>query len=230
MLTELSDAFLHLFYPMLCYACDETETNPEEKLCIRCLHDLPFTDYENIRDNPVEKLFWGRVEIGIVFATLYYHEKSSVQRIIHEIKYKHNPALAVHMGKLMGIRMQPITEVPTIDFCIPMPLHPKKMKRRGYNQAAELCKGIEMTTHLTMLEHALVRSKNTGTQTKKSRIARWDNVEEVFLVEDPIIIKGKHILLVDDVITTGASTEACAQSLFQAGASKVSIAGLAFTP
>lgn len=229
MLTELTDALLHVFYPMLCHACDETETHADEMICIRCLHELPFTGFEVIRNNPVEKLFWGRAHIGIAYAMLYYHEKSSVQRIVHEIKYKDNPELAIHMGKMMGLQIRDIPMVNDIDLCIPMPLHPRKLKQRGYNQAGKLCKGIEMTMNLPMLDQVLVRRNNTRTQTKKSRIERWDNVEAVFSVEDPIAITGKHILVVDDVITTGASTEACARTLLQAGAGMVSIAGLAFT-
>lgn len=230
MWTELTDVLLHLFYPMLCPACDEEETDTSGMLCFGCQHSLPFTGFEDIRNNAVEKLFWGRVDICAAFATMFYHEKSSIQRIVHEIKYKNNPELAMHMGKLMGIRMDNVIKTYCIDVCIPMPLHPKKLKKRGYNQAALLCKGIETTGMIPMIEQVLVRRKHTATQTKKSRIERWDNVGDVFSVEQPESILGKHILLVDDVITTGASTEACAQTLFQAGAGMVSIAGLAFTP
>lgn len=230
MWTELTDALLHLFYPMLCPACDVEETDTSGMLCIGCQHSLPFTGFEDIRNNAVEKLFWGRVEVCVAFATMFYHEKSSIQRIVHEIKYKNNLELAMHMGRMMGMRMKNVINTNGIDFSIPMPLHPKKLKKRGYNQAALLCKGIESTGMIPLLEHVLVRRKHTGTQTKKSRIERWDNVGDVFSVEQTGSIQGKHILLVDDVITTGASTEACAQTLLQAGAGKVSIAGLAFPP
>jgi ComF family protein len=133
------------------------------------------------------------------------------------------------MGNLMGLKLLALINEHKVDFMIPMPLHPKKEKKRGYNQATLLCKGIKTISKLEYYENAIVRIQHTETQTKKSRIERWQNVEHVFNVPNPPIIRGKNILIIDDVITTGASTEACGQALLEHGASSISICGLAHT-
>jgi ComF family protein len=198
-------------------------------ICSTCMHSLPFTAFETIENNPVAKLFWGRSTIQHASSIFYFITKSPIQEIIHHIKYKNNPALGVYMGNIMGIQLKNILSNNKIDFMLPMPLHPKKEYARGYNQASVLCQGIQETTDIPFINNVLLRNFNTSTQTKKSRIERWENVAEVFEISDPPAIQEKHILLIDDVITTGASTEACAALLIKNKAASVSICSLAYT-
>jgi len=223
------EALLHMLFPSLCFGCDENSVDEEEMICINCRLSLPFTSFEKIRNNAVEKLFWGRVPVLFASSTFYYAEKTSIQQIIHHIKYRDEKELGIFMGNMMGERLQSLLLEYNTDICIPMPLHPSKEKKRGYNQASLLCKGIRETTNIAFNEFLLERRIATATQTKKSRIARWENVSTVFEVNEPSLIKNKNIVLVDDVVTTGASMEACARILLDNGAKTVAIVSLAYT-
>ena len=198
-------------------------------ICMECYHNLPYTEFDRIENNPVEKIFWGRTNIKFASSTFYYIIDSPIQHIIHHIKYRGQDSLGVFMGEIMGYALQTAFEKHEIDFCIPMPLHYKKEYTRGYNQASLLCAGIKKTTLLNYNDKLITREVNTSTQTKKSRIERWGNVEDVFTISNKSEILDKNILLIDDVITTGASTEACANILLNHGAKSVSICGLAYT-
>ena len=223
------DAFLHLFFPHLCAGCSSDLIDDEQLICSNCLHALPFTSFETIDNNPVEKLFWGRTSVAHACSIFYYIPENPLQKIIHHIKYKNNPMLGTYMGKIMGTRLEIFFANNCIDFMLPMPLHPKKEYARGYNQATVLCEGIHAVTGLQYFNDVLFRKIHTSTQTKKSRIERWENVSDVFEISDPSRIQEKHILLIDDVITTGASTEACANLLIKNKAARVSICSLAYT-
>lgn len=223
------EALLHMLFPSLCFGCEENSVDEEEMICINCKLSLPYTSFEKIRNNTVEKLFWGRLPVLFSSSTFYYREKTSIQQIIHHIKYRDQKDLGIFMGKMMGDRLRILLQENNTDICVPMPLHPSKEKKRGYNQASLLCKGIRETTEIEFKEYLLERKIATGTQTKKSRIARWDNVSSVFEVNDSSMIQNKNIVLVDDVITTGASMEACARILLENGANTVAIVSLAYT-
>ena len=223
------DALVHVFYPSLCFGCNNELIQGDQFVCLQCQTELGLTQFESIRNNPVEKLFWGRADIPFAASTFYYIDNTPLQQIIHHIKYKQEKELGIHMGQIMGIHGSELfTEFET-ELCIPMPLHPKKEYKRGYNQASLLCEGIFKQTGIPYDEKALVRNENTRTQTKKSRIERWENVASVFDISEPSIIKDKHVVVVDDVITTGSSTEACVNTLMQHGAKTVGIYSLAFT-
>jgi ComF family protein len=222
-------SLLNLFYPSLCYGCHEEEVGTEEMLCIKCFQELPYTGFEKIPGNSTEKLFWGRMNLQFGVSIFYFVPGNSIQEIIHQIKYKEEKNLGIFMGRLMGQKLSKIMAHYQIDYCIPMPLHPKKEYKRGYNQASLLCMGIQDVCAVEYHEKVIVRVENTDSQTKKSRIERWNNVETIFSVEEKEKIIGKNILIVDDVITTGASTESCGQILLNHGANSVSIAGMAFT-
>ena len=219
----------NLFFPSICPGCNTQHINEEEMICMECYHNLPYTEFERLENNPVEKIFWGRTNIKFASSTFYYIIDSPIQHIIHHIKYRGQDNLGVFMGEIMGYTLQTAFEKHEIDFCIPMPLHYKKEYARGYNQASLLCAGIKKTTHLNYNDKLITREVNTSTQTKKSRIERWGNVEDVFTISNKSEILDKNILLIDDVITTGASTEACANILLNHGAKSVSICGLAYT-
>ena len=219
----------HLLYPSLCYGCRKYEISSNEWLCVNCISLLPYTGFENNRDNPVEQLFWGRTPINFASSCFFYVEKTPIQCLIHEVKYKEQQELGRWLGQIMGRQLETVFESKMVDLMLPMPLHPKKQKQRGYNQATLLCEGINSITACDFAEQVLIRNTHTKTQTKKSRIERWGNVSEVFSITKNEAIINKHIVLVDDVITTGASAEACAATLIKAGASDVSICSLAFT-
>ena len=223
------DALVHVFYPSLCFGCNNELIQGDQFLCLQCQAELGRTQFEAIRNNPVEKLFWGRADIQFAASTYYYIESTPLQKVIHHIKYRQEKELGIHMGERMGLHGSDLFNACKTDLCIPMPLHPKKEYKRGYNQASLLCEGIFKQTGIPYNEKALVRNENTRTQTKKSRIERWENVASVFDVNEPSIIKDKHVVVVDDVITTGASTEACVHTLMQHGAKTAGVYSLAFT-
>lgn len=223
------DALVHVFYPSLCFGCNNELIQGDQFLCLQCQTELGRTQFEGIRNNPVEKLFWGRADIQFAASSYYYIDKTPLQQIIHQIKYREEKELGIHMGELMGIHGSSLFNEFKTDLCIPMPLHPKKEYKRGYNQATLLCEGMYKQTGIAYNEKALVRNENTRTQTRKSRIERWGNVASVFDVNEPSIIKDRHVVLVDDVITTGASAEACVHTLMQHGAKTVGVYSLAFT-
>ena len=223
------EALVHVFYPSLCYGCNNELIQGDQYICLQCQTEMGRTYFESIRDNPVEKLFWGRADIQCAASTFYYIDKTPLQQIVHHIKYRQEKELGIHMGEIMGIHGSGLFTECKTDLCIPMPLHPKKEYKRGYNQASLLCEGIFKQTGIPYNEKALVRNENTRTQTKKSRIERWKNVASVFDVIEPLVINDKHVVVVDDVITTGASTESCVNTLMQHGAKTVGIYSLAFT-
>lgn len=223
------DAFSHLFFPRLCFGCEEHVIDTNEFFCIDCLSELPFTGFENIRENAVEKLFWGREKIAYAFSTVYYQEQTPVQRAVHALKYKNQQALGLFLGELMAVKSTDMLSVMIPDFLIPMPLHPKKQRSRGYNQATLLCRGFSKVSGIPILYNVLQRVTHTSTQTHKSRIDRWENVSDIFEIRDESVLMNKNVLLVDDVITTGASTEACIKRLLEAGVAGAGICSFAFT-
>ena len=201
--------FFNLFFPRTCLCCERLLISTENQICTTCFHHLSLTNFVNSVNNPVEKIFWGRAKIEAATAFLYFQKKENTQKILHEIKYNGNIKLAKFMGN-------------------PIPLHPKKKKKRGYNQSEEIAKGIIKHFPREIITNCLIRTNNTETQTKKKRISRWVNVVDKFEIINTETIKGKHILLIDDVITTGATLDACAQTLLSAPNVKVSIATLAY--
>ncbi len=226
---EICDSVIHLFYPDICFGCENEIIQGDELLCLSCIQSLPYTSFESMPDNPVSKLFWGRCSITAAFSTFYFIEQTPLQKIIHQIKYKNEKQLGIYMGRLMGYTINKLKTNTPIDLCMPMPLHPKKEQARGYNQSVLLAKGIEEVTGIPTARNILNRTQHTSSQTKKNRMDRWLNVENAFHISDPNEIKGKHVLLIDDVITTGASVEACVHTLHAHQAAGVTVAGLAFT-
>lgn len=224
-LKEIKDAVLHLLFPHVCAGCGSDNLSTGSILCLRCLDAMPETNYELHESNPVEKLFWGRLQIANGTAQYYFTKESLMQQLMHQFKYKGNKELGIQLGRLMGEQLTHSGNYQA-DALIPLPLFPNKEKRRGYNQAAILCEGISEVMNIPVLKNVVSRPEHTETQTKKGRIERWKNVEGKFLLNDPSSIKNKHVLLVDDVVTTGATLEACGTALLGAGNIKLSIAAL----
>ncbi|MGQ7853113.1 ComF family protein [Pedobacter sp. WC2501] len=222
-----SDLF-GLLFPNLCNACGTALFRHEKLICLKCLYDLPFTDYHQYADNRVAKQLWGRLPLNAAMAMLYFRKGAKVQNLIHNLKYNGRTDVGVLLGNMLGERLKTATLYQDIDLVIPVPLHRKKYKSRGYNQSTFIAGGIAAQMGIGISEDHLIRKNATESQTKKSRYIRYENMRDVFKVNSPEDIIGKHVLLVDDVITTGATLEACANVLLAIGAIKVSIAALAF--
>lgn len=219
---DLAYDFWSLFYPRICPACDNPLVRNEEFLCTACLMDLPRTNFHKDRENEVAQMFWGRANVENASAFLYFHKKSKVQHLLHKLKYKGDKEVGRFLGRLAA---NELIETPfaQIDMIIPLPLHPKKQKIRGYNQSEMIAQGLGEVWGKKTETGVLIRKIANTTQTRKHRYERWLNVEEVFEVVNPDKIANKHILLVDDVVTTGATLEASAGELLKVTNTKVSI-------
>ncbi|WP_443936863.1 ComF family protein [Pedobacter sp. MW01-1-1] len=217
-----------LLFPNLCNGCGQSLVNGEHLICLSCLHDLPFTDYHLFAENKVAKQFWGRVPVQAAMAMLYFRKGSRVQNLVHRLKYHNKTDVGLLLGQLLGERLLRSPLFNEIDFIFPVPLHPSRLRKRGYNQCSFIAEGISSVLHVPFMESVLVRDVATESQTKKGRYIRHENMQAVFTVKDVEAIAGKHVLLIDDVITTGATLEACAEVLFRNGAKELSIATLAF--
>lgn len=216
-----------LLFPHLCVTCGDKLIEQEQLICLNCLHHLPRTNFHLQAENPVARLFYGRVRIEFATSFFYFSKGSIYQSLIHNLKYKGMKELGAEMGKHFGIDLLQSAEYATIDFICPVPLHPQKEKKRGYNQSWWIASGIATQMQIPLSDDNLKRVTFTDTQTKKNRFERWQNVEGIFELTNPEAYSGKHILLVDDVVTTGATIEACAQAILSKTNARVSIATLA---
>ena len=215
--------FVDLLFPRNCVGCKKPLTRVENQLCLVCTQDLPhFKDQDELIDK-----FAGRLLVTHISSFLKFSPDGIVQQLLHAMKYQYNPGLAVYLGREMGKAFEPILKNAAIDVIIPVPLHRSKQRTRGYNQSEKLATGLAEIVPIPVVTSALVRTRRSETQTKKTRDARWKNVADIFMVSEPGIIKDMHILLIDDVITTGATAEACGRSIMAAGAGRLSLAFMA---
>jgi ComF family protein len=224
-LREIKDSFLQLLFPHVCSGCGSDRLSKESVLCMRCIDAMPETNFELYAGNPVEKKFWGQLQLEQATAQYYFSRESLMQQLMHQFKYRGNKELAFQLGKMMGESLKKSNRFP-VDALIPLPLFPAKEKRRGYNQATVLCEGIAETLRVPVLKDAVIRSQHTDTQTRKGRIERWQNMQGKFVLAKPAMVENKQLLLVDDVVTTGATLEACGSVLLEAANVKLSIATL----
>lgn len=222
---EIKDSVLHLFFPHVCTGCGTDILNKDAALCMRCVEALPETQFEIHANNPAEKTFWGRLPLAAASAQFYFTKESLIQHLMHQLKYKGNREVGLQLGRIMGEQLKKSGRF-SVNALIPLPLFPAKERRRGYNQATVLCEGMAEVLQVPVLDKVITRPQHTETQTKKGRIERWKNMEGKFVLANPAAIENKHILLVDDVITTGATLEACGNELLQASNVKLSIATL----
>jgi ComF family protein len=218
--------FVALFYPHYCLGCGSGLAKGEETLCTQCRVELPRTHYHLHTDNPVMKRLQGRLPLTHAYAFLHFRKFGIVQRLMHELKYHHHPEIALTLGRVFGHELH--ASAKRYEAIVPVPLHITKKRRRGFNQSEEFARGLSETMQCPMLPNAVVRTYQTETQTRKSRLLRWYNVATAFRVTDANALTNKHVLLVDDVITTGATVEACGRALLQAGCASLSIAGIAY--
>lgn len=205
-------AFLHLFYPRLCCCCG-APLSYETLFCLSCLVDLPKTDLPQRRDNELEEVFYGRIEVYAAASWLYFVKESRYNRLLYQLKYKDRPYIGRQLGRMMAAELKD-TVFSRCDYIVPVPLHPQKLKKRGYNQSEWIARGIQDLLSIQLETGLVERVINTQTQTKKNRGERWENVKAAFrLTEKGKSIENKDIMVLDDVITTGATMEACASCL-----------------
>jgi ComF family protein len=227
---KIFNAVTHFVFPFNCVACENELPESFEQICPICLGEMSRTYFESFdEETPLDQLFYGRVQLKFTYAFLYFQKGSNTQTMIHAIKYKNNKNLANTLGEMCGEALNIKLKGILPDVLISVPLHPKKQHIRGYNQGAEIAKGLSKALNIPFIEEVLVRQVFTETQTKKGKYARWSNVETVFNVKNPEKWQGKHICLVDDVITTGSTLEACVRILQEKiNDVQVSIFGLAY--
>lgn len=216
-----------IFFPENCCGCGEGLMKNETFLCLTCLHHLPYTNFESNMDNPATKIFNGRFPFTGGTSFLYFSKSGIVQSVLHELKYQQNKELGMWLGGRMGQQLAPWIAQQQINMVIPVPLHPRKEKIRGYNQSGLLAESIALANNLSYSSNILIRRTFTDSQTRKSRIDRWENVAEMFQLTDKKALQNQKVLLVDDVLTTGATLEACALALQDVSGIQIYFATLA---
>jgi ComF family protein len=226
-LYDFWDDFISLLFPRLCYGCGNHLIRNENIICTNCYISIPRTNYHLTVDNPIEQLFWGRCPISKAAAFSFYNRGSRIRKLIHNLKYKGIREVGLELGRIYGHSLKDSGFTKDIDLIIPVPLHPSKQRIRGFNQSDFISKGLSEATGLPLELKSLVRIALSDTQTRRSRYERWMNVEGIFAVTEYEKLRGKHILLVDDVITTGSTLEACTGELLKIENVKVSVAALA---
>ncbi|MBD0279134.1 MAG: ComF family protein [Flavisolibacter sp.] len=229
LLREIKDSLLHLAFPHVCEGCGSDLLERRHSICLNCHAALPETSFHLYPNNPVEKMFWGRLPVIHATAQYYFTKESLMQRLMHQFKYRGNKELGLYLGCLMGERLAGSNRFSDVDALVPLPLFPEKEHKRGFNQAAILCAAIAEALQKPVLNSAVIRIHHTESQTKKSRVERWQNIGGRFEVADEQALSNKHILLVDDVVTTGATLEACGRTILQTSNTHISIATLCFS-
>lgn len=220
-------SFLHLFFPRQCAVCGMPLQEGEEAICLKCNMDLPRTNYHLRADNLVERMFWGKFPLGRAASYFFYHKGSDYCHILHQLKYGGRKDLGETMGRFMAAELVVSGFFHEVDVMIPVPLHPRKQQMRRYNQSECIAQGIAAVTGIPLDVSSVVRKKHTETQTRKSAYERWENVDGIFHLLHPERFVGKHILLVDDVLTTGATTTACADAFRDVAGIRISVLTLA---
>jgi ComF family protein len=220
--------FVSLLFPELCAACRESLMANEHLICTDCRYNLPFTNFHLQPDNIVAQQFWGKIKVEGAYALYYFTKGGKIQNLMHQFKYKGVKQIGNLLGNIASEHLIKNEAFNTVDLIIPVPLHKKRMQQRGYNQSACFAEGLSEKLNAAVEENNLVRAIATETQTHKSRFARFENMQEVFNIKCPEKLIDKHVLLVDDVITTGSTLEACGTALLKIPGLKLSIATIAY--
>lgn len=220
-------SFLSLFFPRCCVVCGRPLAKGEECICTMCNINLPRTNYHLWKENPVEQLFWGKIPLERATSFFFYRKGSDFRQILHQLKYGGQKEIGTVMGRYMAAELLPSGFFQGIDVIVPIPLHKKKQRLRGYNQSEWIARGIAAVTKIPVDTESVMRCKNTETQTRKSAFERWENVDGIFDLPHSECFIGKHVLIIDDVLTTGATTVACASRLQEVEGIRVSVLTLA---
>lgn len=221
--------FFALFYPRLCYACQKALVQQEECICSFCNFHLPRTHMYKERENSLSRVFWGRADIETATALFYFQKGGRVQKLIHQFKYRGKKDVGMYLGRMLGSELNGSELWQPVDMIMPVPMHARKQHERGFNQSEVIARGIAETFHRPLELSNLVKTEKTETQTRKTRFRRWENVETVFSIVKPERLRSKNILLVDDVITTGSTLEACTQKIKEIPGTRVWLVSLAMT-
>lgn len=219
----------NLFYPNICMSCSNVLTLNEEIICVICRHDLPFARITNRDNNILEKSFFGRLPIEEATSLFFYPKKGNLRNLIHQLKYKGNQEIGIIFGELLSESILQSNRFKQLDAIIPVPLHKNKLKKRSYNQLTTFGNVLANSLKIDYIEDVLIKVSDTKTQSKKGRIERWTNISEKFEIQHSKKLENKHILLIDDIVTTGATLESCSNELLKINNIKISIAVMAYT-
>ncbi len=220
--------FISLLFPELCTACGESLVSNEKLICTDCLYNLPYTNFHLQPNNIVAQQFWGKINLEGAYALYYFAKGGKVQNMMHHFKYRGMHRIGNLLGNIAGEQLIKNDRYNSADLIIPVPLHKSQLKQRGYNQSACFAEGLAEKLNAEVELNNLLRIRATETQTHRSRFSRFENMQEVFVVKYPEKLIDKHILLVDDVITTGSTLEACGMELLKVPGIRLSIATIAY--
>jgi ComF family protein len=217
---------LNLLFPRLCNGCGQQLFTGEDIICASCLFELPLACYHRTGDDSLKRLFYGRIPIEEATALLVFQKKGLVQQLIHNLKYRRQQQISCFLGNWLGADLVEYNCFLTVELVVPVPLHPSRERKRGYNQVTGFGRALADKLNATFCDHLLLKKRPTATQVIKSRIKRYQG-HKGFFIRDVSALRGRHVLLVDDLVTSGATIEACAEQLFDAGIAKLSIATMA---
>jgi ComF family protein len=220
--------FISLLFPELCQACSANLVAGEDLICTDCRYNLPFTNFHLKPDNLVAQQFWGKIHIEAGYAMCYFTKGGKMQHLMHQFKYRGVKKIGILLGNIAGSQLAQSSVFKNVDVIVPVPLHKSRLRKRGYNQAACFAEGISEKLNIPVIENNLVRERATETQTHRSRFSRFENMQEVFTIKNSEALKNQHVLLVDDVVTTGSTLEACGTELLKIEGLKLSIATIAY--
>lgn len=220
--------FISLFFPKYCLACDNALVKGESMICTLCMLEMPQTDYHRSRENPLSRRLSYRIPVKHAMALFKFSKSGRVQHLLHQLKYRNHPEIGITLGRFYGEKMKTESELDgSVDLIVPIPLHPARKRKRGYNQSAMFAEGLSERLQIPFTDELLVRKIKTETQTRKTKLSRWENISGVFDVKVDGALTGKRVLLVDDVITTGSTLEACSKVLIDQGCDQLNIACIA---
>ncbi|MFV8363174.1 ComF family protein [Flavobacterium sp. ZT3P35] len=221
------ESLINLFFPKVCSGCSSFLLTNETVICTVCRHDIPLTNHHLNSENEAYKKFYGRIPIVHASALFYFHKKGIVQELIHNLKYKGHEEIGAILGEWYAEDLKTIALLHTADEIIPVPLHPRKLKERGYNQVTTFGKSLSASLKIDYNDSLLKRNVYSKTQSKKNLLGRTEGIETIFNVTFTEKDHNKHFLLIDDVITTGATLEACSRALLQIPGAKISVVCMA---
>lgn len=223
---ERSKLLLITLFPRNCYACKNTLARNETTICTRCLYFLPRTNSHLEPNNQIEKLFWGKVKIEEAYSYLFFNKETRIQELMHQYKYHKRKEIGVLLGRIYGTELKNNQKLTTIDLIVPVPLHKKRLIKRGFNQSEWFVRGLSKSLDIPYDFNTLFRVIDTNSQTKRTRTKRWRNMENAFAIFNSDKFKNKHILLIDDIITTGSTLESCIIEILKVSGTKVSVLSL----
>lgn len=220
---------INIFFPDICEACKLPLGTNEKIICTSCRHELPVTDFHFENNNAVKKVFYGRVQLENATALLHFSKKGLVQELLHNLKYRGHERIGTCLGEWLGAELCTLESYKSVDVVVPVPIHKKKRRERGYNQVTKFGKAIAKALDSEYREDTLVKVERSKTQVFKDRITRFDDSKPKFAQNNFTDLKGKHVLLVDDIITTGATIETCVLLLQKIPDVQISLAVMALT-